>query len=48
MKEKIEKLLRRYELIEASCDRARCVPCTYPNCQRFVREKKAVAKAFPA
>ncbi len=48
MLDKIERLLRRYELIETSCNRARCIPCTYPYCQRFVREKKAVAKAYPA
>lgn len=33
----------RYLLVELSCKDHKCSPCTYPNCQRFVREvpKKA-------
>lgn len=31
---------KRYVLIELSCDERHCDPCTYPNCQRFVRENK--------
>ena len=27
----------RYLLIELSCRDRKCSPCTYPNCQRFVR-----------
>jgi hypothetical protein len=27
----------RYLLIELSCKDQKCSPCTYPNCQRFVR-----------
>lgn len=27
----------RYLLIELSCKDKKCSPCTYPNCQRFVR-----------
>lgn len=29
----------RYLMIELSCAERKCNPCTYPNCQRFVREK---------
>jgi hypothetical protein len=29
---------RRFLLIELSCKDHKCSPCTYPNCQRFVRE----------
>jgi hypothetical protein len=28
----------RFLLIELSCKDMKCSPCTYPNCQRFVRE----------
>jgi hypothetical protein len=48
------KTLHRYLMVELSCDENQCKPCTYPNCQRFVRLKtkkknpalgvKAVAK----
>ena len=31
-------------LIELSCMDIHCTPCTYPNCQRFVREKLAKKK----
>jgi hypothetical protein len=48
MLEKIERLVKRYETIGTACDRTRCIPCTYPYCQRYVREIKAVRKAFPA
>jgi len=34
----------RYLLIELSCKDKKCSPCTYPNCQRFVR---AVPKKKP-
>jgi hypothetical protein len=27
----------RYLLVELSCKDWKCSPCTYPNCQRFVR-----------
>ncbi len=27
----------RYLLVELSCKDLKCSPCTYPNCQRFVR-----------
>jgi len=35
-----DKQINRYLLIELSCSNVQCQPCTYPNCQRFVREKK--------
>lgn len=28
----------RFIMIELSCKDKKCSPCTYPNCQRFVRE----------
>ncbi len=28
----------RFLLVELSCKDHKCSPCTYPNCQRFVRE----------
>lgn len=30
---------QRFLLIELSCKDHKCSPCTYPNCQRFVRER---------
>lgn len=35
-----EKQIDRFVLVELSCSNVQCSPCTYPNCQRFVREKK--------
>ena len=32
------KSAERYLLVELSCKDHKCSPCTYPNCQRFVRE----------
>ena len=29
---------KRKVLIELSCASTKCDPCTYPNCQRYVRE----------
>ena len=29
---------KRQVLIELSCASKHCDPCTYPNCQRYVRE----------
>jgi len=29
---------QRFLLIELSCKDHKCSPCTYPNCQRFVKE----------
>ena len=29
---------KRQVLIELSCASQNCDPCTYPNCQRYVRE----------
>jgi hypothetical protein len=45
-----EKEINRYILIELSCSNIHCDPCTYPNCQRFVREKreKPIAKSVRA
>lgn len=43
-----ERWVKRYETIETACGRARCVPCTYPYCQRYARVRKAARKAFPA
>ena len=31
---------RRIVMIELSCAHKHCSPCTYPNCQRYVRETK--------
>lgn len=36
--------VNRYILAELSCSDAKCSPCTYPNCQRFVRSKKITGK----
>lgn len=36
--------VNRYILTELSCSEAKCSPCTYPNCQRFVRSRKATGK----
>lgn len=36
--------VNRYILTELSCSDAKCSPCTYPNCQRFVRSRKATRK----
>lgn|GEM_PF-3298337 len=46
MPQRVERWNRSYENIELSCDYARCAPCTYPNCQRYVRVKKTAKKAF--
>lgn len=32
-----EKAEERYLLVELSCKDQKCSPCTYPNCQRYVR-----------
>jgi len=34
----LDKGEERYLLVELSCKDHKCSPCTYPNCQRFVRE----------
>ena len=39
-KEDIEKILG----IEVGCCNMTCNPCTYPNCQRFVREQQLIQK----
>jgi len=39
--------VNRFILTELSCSEAKCYPCTYPNCQRFVRSKKATGKRAP-
>ncbi len=31
---------RRYVMVELACKEKHCNPCTYPNCQRYVREFK--------
>jgi hypothetical protein len=36
----------RLVLIELSCRDKKCSPCTYPNCQRFVRESGKRKKPF--
>jgi hypothetical protein len=46
MPQRVERWNRSYENIELSCDYARCAPCTYPNCQRYVRVKKTAKRAF--
>lgn len=35
--QKTPKGEERYLLVELSCKDWKCSPCTYPNCQRFVR-----------
>lgn len=35
----------RILLVELSCKDRKCSPCTYPNCQRFVRESAQRKKA---
>jgi hypothetical protein len=32
-----DKTDERFVLIELSCKDTKCSPCTYPNCQRYVR-----------
>jgi len=39
---KSDEALRRYLMLELSCNGQQCSPCTYPNCQRFIREKKHI------
>ena len=36
----------RVVLIELSCKDEKCSPCTYPNCQRFVREAQKKKAPF--
>jgi len=38
-KDTSEEQVRRYVLIELSCDVTSCKPCTYPDCQRFRRNE---------
>ena len=38
-KDTSEQQIKRYVLIELSCDVTSCRPCTYPNCQRFRRNE---------
>ncbi len=40
----VDEIDRRYMLLELACAEKQCDPCTYPDCQRFVRE---VAKRPP-
>lgn len=35
---------KRQVLIELSCASQNCDPCTYPNCQRYVREQQKSKK----
>ena len=35
---------RRYIVVELACKEKKCNPCTYPNCQRFVRAAKRKAR----
>ena len=46
MPQRVEGWNKSYENIETSCDVTACAPCTYPNCQRFVKEKKARKRVF--
>jgi hypothetical protein len=46
MPQKVEGWNKRYQQIGNTCDEANCAPCTYPSCQRFVREKKATKRVF--
>ncbi len=39
-----DELTKRYVMIELSCDEMACSPCTYPNCQRFVRHQQKSKK----
>jgi len=40
-REDLDRLLS----IEMACGHKCCSPCTYPNCQRFVREQLVIKKA---
>lgn len=37
-KQERDQTQERYVMVELSCAERRCDPCTYPNCQRFIRE----------
>ncbi len=37
-KKVVSERVRRYLMVELSCDDTSCNPCTYPNCQRFIRD----------
>jgi hypothetical protein len=36
----VKDKVKRYLMVELSCDGTACSPCTYPNCQRFSRDMK--------
>jgi len=46
MSKKAKTWNEAYEQLGFTCNLNSCKPCTYPNCQRFAREKKAVKKIF--
>ncbi len=47
MPETVRVWNQTYEMIETSCRPTHhCVPCTYPNCQRNMKEKRSAVKSF--
>lgn len=46
MAKRVEGWNKSYENIEISCSKAICAPCTYPNCQRYVRIKRSARSTF--
>ncbi|MBU1158139.1 MAG: hypothetical protein KKE24_02235 [Candidatus Thermoplasmatota archaeon] len=44
---KPEDTRERMLLVELSCKDEKCSPCTYPNCQRFVRADAQTKKKVP-
>jgi hypothetical protein len=43
---KQEESTKRYLLIELACTERQCDPCTYPDCPRFVRERRPEKAPF--
>ena len=39
-----ENKIKRYVLIELSCDVTACDPCVYPDCQRYRRNENLFGK----
>jgi hypothetical protein len=47
MPERVTDWNQTYQNIETSCRTTyHCVPCTYPNCQRNLKEKKSAIRSF--
>jgi hypothetical protein len=43
---KEEESTKRYLLIELACTERQCDPCTYPDCPRYVRERRPKKAPF--